>query len=76
MMAAVSGELGASATVATGAVLATVTGLEVTGVLLTVPSLTVAMTRMRSPRSPLPAVARLSVELVAPAMFVPLRVHW
>ena len=60
----------------TGALLTTVTGLEVTGALSAVPSLTVAMTRMRSPRSPLPAVARLSVELVAPAMFVPLRVHW
>ena len=33
-------------------------------------------TRMRSPRSPLPAVARLSVLAVAPAMSVPLRVHW
>ena len=60
----------------TGALLTTVTGAEVNGALLTVPSLTVTRTRIRSPRSPLPAVARLSVAPVAPRCRVPARVHW
>ena len=59
-----------------GALLTTVTGSAVTGSLFAKPSLTVTRTRIRSPRSPLPAVARFSVELVAPAMSSPLRVHW
>ncbi len=54
----------------------TVTGLEVTARSWRVPSETVTRTRIRSPRSPLPAVARLSVAPVAPLMSVPLRVHW
>ena len=52
----------------TGGELTTVTGAEVTGALEAVPSLTVTRTRIRSPWSPLPAVARSSVEPVAPAM--------
>ena len=75
-VALVAGLAGASPTVAAGAVLATVTGLEVSGALVAVPSLTVTRTRIRSPLSPLPAVARLSVLPVAPLMSVPLRVHW
>ena len=50
--------------------------LEVTGALVALTSATVARTRIRSPLSPLPAVERSSVELVAPAMSVPLRDHW
>ena len=60
----------------TGELLTTVTGLESTAALSTVPSLTVARTRMRSPWSPLPACERSSVELVAPAISRPLSVHW
>ena len=59
-----------------GAVLSTVTGSEVTGALVALASETVTRTRIASPRSPLPAVARFSVALVAPPMSVPLRVHW
>ncbi len=59
-----------------GAVFCTVTGLEVTGALLALPSSTVARTRIRSPLSPLPAVPRFSVGPVAPEMSVPLRDHW
>jgi len=43
-----------------------VSGLLVSGLLVAIPSDTVARTRMTSPRSPLPAVARLSVCPVAP----------
>ena len=60
----------------TGPLLATVCGVEVTGALVAAPSLTVARTRMTSPRSPLPACERSSVALVAPAMSLPLSVHW
>ena len=59
-----------------GALLTTVTAAEVTGALLTVPSLTVTRTSIWSPRSPLPAVARFSVEPVAPTMSRPARRHW
>ena len=59
-----------------GAELATVTGLEVDGALASDPSETVTRTRIRSPWSPLPAVARFSVDDVAPTRSVPLRVHW
>ena len=59
-----------------GAVFCTVTGLEVTGALVASPSSAVTRTRIRSPLSPLPAVARFSVPPVAPPMSVPLRVHW
>ncbi len=40
------------------------------------PSLAVTRSRIRSPLSPLPAVARFSDGPVAPAMSVPFRVHW
>ena len=60
----------------TGALLTTVTEAEVTGALESVPSLTVTRTVIWSPRSPLPAVARLSVALVAPGMSRPARIHW
>ena len=74
-IALVSGEAGARPTVALGAELAIVTGLEVTAGLVAAPSLTVTRTRIRSPRLPLLAPLRSSVEPVAPAMSVPLRVH-
>ena len=59
-----------------GAVFCTVTGLEVTGALVAWPSSTVTRTRIRSPLSPFPAVARFSVAPLAPEMSVPLRDHW
>ena len=70
------GLAGARPTVAVGAELATVTGSDVVGPELPSPSETETRTRIRSPSSPLPAVARFSVAPVAPAMSVPLRVHW
>ena len=72
----VVGPAGLSPTVAVGAELATVAGEDVTGLLESRPSDAVARTRIWSPRSPLPAVARLSVEAVAPAMSTPFFVHW
>ncbi len=75
----VPGELVFRATVAVGAVLATVTGLEVTGAEFAEPSLAVTRTRIRSPRLPLPPFAvwdRSSVDEVAPVMSVPFLDHW
>jgi hypothetical protein len=63
-------------TVAVGAELATVVGLLVTGALVAMPSDTRTRTAIASPRSPLPAVARLRVALVAPLMSTPFFVHW
>ena len=72
----VPGEAVFRLTVALGAVLVTVTGDEVTGAEFAEPSSAVTRTRIRSPRSPLPAVPRFSVAEVAPAMSVPFFVHW
>ena len=65
-----------SATVALGAVFRMVTGDDVSGVDESDASDTVTRTRIRSPRSPFPAVARLRVGFVAPGMSVPFLVHW
>ena len=44
--------------------------------LFPVPSVAYASTRIRSPRLPLPGVARFSVWFVAPLIRAPLRYHW
>jgi len=67
---------GARPTVAVGALFTTVTGSDVTAGLVAEPSSTVARTRTRSPRPPLPVAARSSVAPVAPAMSLPFSVHW
>src|SRR5215210_1158859 len=67
---------GDSDTVAVGAVLPTVTASAVTGPLVRAPSDAVTRTAMLSPLSPFPAGARLSVDVVAPAMSTPFFVHW
>ncbi len=59
-----------------GALLTTLTGLEVTGALVARPSEAVTRTRMASPLLPLPRTLRSSVAAVAPAMSVPFFDHW
>ncbi len=75
-VAFVFGEWLSRATVAVGAVFCTVTGEEVMGEESSDPSFAVTRTRIRSPRSPLPAVPRFSVDEVAPPMSEPFFVHW
>ncbi len=65
-----------SATVALGAVFRMVTGDEVSGTEVSEASETVTRTRIRSPLSPFPAVARFRVGVVAPAISIPFFVHW
>src|SRR3954454_18421488 len=64
-----------SDTVAVGAEFRTRTLLEVRGALEVTPSLAVTRRAIWSALSPLPAVARLSVAPVAPAMSTPFFVH-
>ena len=52
------------------------TGPLVSGAVERAPSFTVTLTVIWSPRLPLPAVARLSVDAVAPARSTPFRAHW
>src|SRR5215207_5006470 len=75
-VAFVVGLAGDRPTVADGAELITVTGSDVVGPELASPSETATRTRISSPSSPLPAVARVSVAAVAPTMSRSLRIHW
>ena len=61
---------------ATGIVLSTVTGEDVTGALSSRPSLATTRTRIASPLPPLPAVAMFSVAPVAPEMSTLFFDHW
>ena len=76
MMPSVPAGSGERLTVAVGELFPTVTALDVSGSLDNAPSDALTLTRMTSPRSPLPTVARFRVEAVAPAMSDPFFVHW
>jgi len=65
-----------SATVAEGALSATVTVGEESGAPAPPASEPVTVRPIESPRSPLPTPARSSVGPVSPSSAVPLRVHW
>ena len=74
-VSSVAGVASLSETVAVGGEFTTVTVPDVTAGLVRLPSLPVTRSAICSPRSPLPEIARSSVEAFAPGMAIPFLIH-